>query len=201
LSKLLQQIRRLFRQENPPQEGFVREALQRSAQETATYREWCARNLEPFRLLLQHRLNASGTEQRHDDFFVLQTPSTRGFILRQPALHFGQRNCPWIFDWLGEAVQRQGYTRQHSDVRSWIRENDVVEQMERRYFKPRFAYDEGRQISDQRYGNILVEHRLLDGQTAEIRLVNNIYHDRAWTEARSFAELRQALFGTEPGPR
>ena len=171
----------------------MREALERSARETSSYQEWCHNNRDSFRLILQQKLLAEDPEKRHDDFFVLQTPSTRGFILQQPGLHFGQRNCPWIFDWLGEAVQRQGYYRQHADVRSWIRENDVVEQLERRYFKPRFAYDEGQQISDQRFGNILVEHRLFDGQSAEIRLINHIYHDRAWTKALAFPDLLKAM--------
>ncbi len=193
MNNLLLQIRRLFQQEAAPQEGFVREALERSARETASYQEWCSSNREPFRLILQQKLLAADPEKRHDDFFVLQTPSTRGFILHQPGLHFGQRNCPWIFDWLGESVQRQGYYRQHGDVRSWIRENDVVEQLERRYFKPRFAFDEGQKISDQRFGNILVEHRIFDGQTTEIRLVNHIYHDRAWTQALPFQDLLTAL--------
>ncbi len=193
LRQLFDQIRGIFNQEQSAQEGFVRENLVRSDKEQQDYALWCERHLPAARELLALQYLPFAGKSSSDDFFLLETPMTRGIILRQPEKHFGQGKVRCLFDWLCEQVGRQGYYRQHADVRSWLR-SDAVERLERRHFKARFTYDEEEGTSLQLYGNITLEHRLIDDQSTEIRLVNHPYSDRSWSEALPFEELIHALF-------
>jgi hypothetical protein len=194
---LFEQIRRLFGQKQSPTEGFVREALERSPRELEAYHAWSS-NLQPVLDWLSEALVPEPPASLRDAVYRLETPSTRGLILRAscPLLHAGQGSH--LFDWLGDRMKALGYYRQHADVRSWLHA-EGVERVERRHFKARFRYDEAAGKSVQLYGNVTLEHKLLDGLSTEIRLVNHPYHDRAWHPAGGFEELIQALLATGEG--
>jgi hypothetical protein len=191
VSGLFDQIRRLFSREQSPTEGFVREALERSPRELEAYRAWSS-NLQPVRAWLGEALVSEPPASLRDAVFLLQTPSTRGFLLRPPCPLLRAGEGAHLFDWLGDRLKALGYYRQHADVRSWLHPQGV-ERVERRHFKARFRYDEEAGKSVQLYGNVTLEHKLLDGLSTEVRLVNHPYHDRAWHPAGGFDELIQAL--------
>ncbi len=194
LSQLFDQVRQLFQREQTQQEAFVRENLERSPEEQEAYSRWLAQDREQAASLLRSRLIISADAQGHGDFYRLETPSTRGIVLHHPDRHFGEAKSVHVFDWLCEQIRGQGYYRQHADARSWLLDKGV-ERIERRHFKARFRYDESIGKSDQLFGNITLEHKLLDGASVEIKLINNTYHDRAWLPAQEFGQLLEAVLG------
>jgi hypothetical protein len=203
-------LRRLFRRPEeapgrPSPEPYVSEALTREASAERAYAAWVAERLPDGLALLRERFGRTAEDAARElaaanaGFVRLDGPTTRGLMVRDPEAHFGPGGGAHLLDWMAARVRAVGYYRQHAEARSWWR-TEGVERLERVHLKPRFAYDEQARVSDQRYGNITLEHRLWNGRSTEWRLVNNVYHDRSWTEALAFGELLERLLHPDPAP-
>lgn len=194
-------------------EPFVKEPLERDAGDKQAYGAWVERELAPALELLRLHFREpntdrttdrsaggtsegagplSGTASAEAGFLRHEGNTTRGLLVERPEQHLGHGAGAHLLDWCAERISGMEYYRQHAEVRIWDRESGV-ERLERIHLKPRFLYDEDQRISDQRYGNITLEHRLWNDRSVDWKLINNIYHDRSWTVALPFGELVERL--------
>ena len=137
-------------------------------------------------------LDGDDAQARELGFLHHNGKTTRGLVIPDPERHFGPGAGAFLQDWMANRIGAIGYYRQHSEARYWLRPKGV-ERLERIHLKPRFAYDEEARKSNQQFGNITLEHKLWDGRSTDLKLINNIYHDRAWFPALAFQDLLEKL--------
>ncbi len=123
---------------------------------------------------------------------VFSSPSSNGFALSySPA--YSKQEFQYLFDHLAEKSKELGYRMVNSDVKI-TEKNGSIETREKHYLKPPTFGSEG--LTKQFYGNILIEHVLINDQPSYIKLLANIYSDRQYEEPESHRELITHLFAT-----
>lgn len=122
---------------------------------------------------------------------ILNTSLSKGFAISY-AESIGPLEFKYLFDWLAEKVQALNYKRANADVTITEKQN-FVETKEKYYFKPKQtknASDELRQY----FGNLLIEHIVVDKKPSFIKLTANTYSDRQYQKPDNFDLLAKYLF-------
>ncbi len=189
------QIAELFRSagESSPSAPTIHELIERTEEERTDFDRWMRtgarrRMLDWLMAAHQDFLDGRRTEPAID---FLDTPSSKGFVIHfhQTRYHLGE--ITHFFDYLRDRILSLEYRPQISDRRIFPRDH-WVETQERHYLKPRNNPADFRN-QEQRFGNIMLELELRDGRPWNLRLRATVYVDANYREARSFAELMEAL--------
>lgn len=184
-------IKELFQKQQVAKIPFVQEIIERSESEQIAYQTWKVddKKDEIISFLLQQI-----EVQSNSDLLRLNSPKSQGFILKHESVAAMADFAEFrhLFDYLKEQVLKLNYVSYVSDVKNFVRKTHV-ETIERHYMKPRFSYDEETRLSNQQYGNILIEHLLHDEKSIRIKFVCNVYNDRKWTEPLQFSELLEQV--------
>lgn len=123
---------------------------------------------------------------------VFASPASNGFALTYSA-SFEKQDFQFLFDYLAEKSKELGYRLVNSDVKISDKK-DFVETKEKHYLKPPLSGDSG--PFKQLFGNILVEHVMVDDKPSYIKLLANIYSDRQYEVPEDHRELISHLFST-----
>ena len=122
---------------------------------------------------------------------ILKSPYANGvyFTYHQdiPAIHFA-----FLFDLLKEKVLDLGYSSYISD-RTIHERADFFETVERHYLKPDISLNTGEKCH-QLFGNILIEHVLIDEKPSYLKLLSTVYSDAMYHPALPYQELMEKLF-------
>lgn len=195
MSDFFENIRKLFLNSSKDHQPDMHEPLERSAADVEAYRTW-KNSMRKTRLLMglydrvYHR-SAAETSVQFDLHFV-ESSSTNGFLLMYTPHVMGAKDLQHLFDFLKERVLQQGYSTYMSDVRRRVK-NDEVETIERHYLKPRLKANQPDQGIEQLFGNITIEHTLLDDEPQHLKFIANIYTDHKYTEAGHYNDLLKLL--------
>lgn len=186
-------IQQLFQKQKTANVPFTQELIERSQQEKAAYKYWKTGKHKDYLVAL---LRAGLGKEADSDLDILQlnTPKVHGFILKYASIksEANLKEFQYLFDYFKEQILKLNYVSYVSDVKNFVRPKHV-EIIERHYLKPRFSYDEEMGLSNQLYGNVLIEHLLYNEKSIHIKFVCNVYNDRKWTTPLDFELLIQKI--------
>ena len=185
-------LNQLFPESNQNEPVQVKEELRRNERYLQHYRVWkessCLADLlkSVEDSYYQKKRQAEGIYHMH----LFQSAPANGFALSyHPAI--GARAFQFLFDYLRDQALALNYRLQNTDRH--IRDRGTyVQTTEKHYLKPNNS--PGQALNNQRYGNILLEHVLIDQQPSYLKLLVNVYSDHQFTEALSFEDLLSKLF-------
>lgn len=185
-------VGKLFGRQSPS-EAFVHEMLERSERELEEYAQWQFSNekdnvlneVKDAYILKQQQLPAD------IDVHVLETQYANGFAISYHP-RFAKGGFRNMFDYFKEVVLENGYRLSQADRRI-IDKGDYEQTIEKWYLKPQ-TLDADAKLTNQRYGNVLIEKVDIDRKPSYIKLMANIYQDRMFTKAEPFNHLFQLIF-------
>ncbi len=188
--------RKLFPQDKAVSRPDVHEVLKRPERDRLAYQDWqhqpeCeALVREVAQAYYYKKTNISSELEVH----LLNTAYANGFAVsyvpRLPAKEFQH-----LFEYFKDQVTRMGYRVVNADRR--IKDKvTYVETIEKYYLKPPLHRGEIKAGSiDQLYGNVAVEHVLINDRPSYIKVQASIYSDRLYQDARHFDDFADRLFG------
>lgn len=129
------------------------------------------------------------------DVHLFNTVYANGFAI---SYHHKIGNKPFqhLADYFRDKVLEMGYRLVNADRRILDRES-YVETIEKYYLKPPINAEDLTQKSvqnNQLFGNIAIEHVLIDKQPSYLKVLASIYSDRQFQEAHSYDDFVSALF-------
>lgn len=191
-------FKKLFQQaeDSTPSNPVIREAIQRSQDEQEAYDLW-KRTHAPEKMLSyinqQYANHLIEPENMDNAFGVLDTPSTKGFVMHFSDMRDNAKDYKHLFDFLREKVLAIGYKHYMSDTRTY-NQPLWVENVERHYLKPPIDFENEEQtILKQRYGNILIELLYRNDHLVNLKFRATSYTDHSFTPAEQFSELMKSI--------
>ncbi len=187
MADIFSYLKDLFSNSSEKNVPVVHELISRDEDTQLAFEQW--KTSKRF----QRVLSAIGAEDEHDlDMRVIHTPTVRGIVIKYVPKVLSKLEFQHLFDYFKEIVKEQTYVSYTSDVQTAVK-NNGVETKERHYLKPKFSYDEERRKCDQKYGNVQIEHLLIDDEPKHIKLWANVYSDFNYDEPLDFNVLLEKL--------
>ncbi|WP_051049925.1 hypothetical protein [Nafulsella turpanensis] len=185
-------LKQLFPEPNQNEAVQVKEELKRNERYLQHYKVWKESSYLAD-LLRAVEVSYHSKKNRKEGMYhmhLFQSAPANGFALSyHPAI--GARSFQFLFDYLRDQVLQLDYRLQNTDRH--IRDRGTyVQTTEKHYLKPNSPLHQ--KLNNQRYGNILLEHVLIDQQPSYLKLLVNVYSDHLFTEALSFDDLLSKLF-------
>ncbi len=120
---------------------------------------------------------------------VLDSSSSKGFFVENDD-SFEEHELSFLLDYFSERILEEfNYKVGNADFRMSEKDFGVLI-TERRYLKPKTNFESP---IDQGFGNILIEHQLINNQSKSFKLQVNIYNDRNYLEPKDFQILQRYL--------
>ena len=123
------------------------------------------------------------------DVHLLTSSMANGFALSYN-VDISKQHFQFIFDYLADRVKVLDYKLANSDI-TITDKPDFIETKEKHYLKPLVGSG---QLLNQQYGNVLIEHVLINEKPSYLKLVANTYSDRNYSNPLDFDELLEHLF-------
>lgn len=178
---------KLFKKQAPKQ-PVVTELLKRSEKELNEYISWkqsTGRGLLIDDFDRAYHLKKQQIESAMK-VHILDSQYANGFAITFNEL-FTPTNFKFLFDYFKDQVLAMGYKLAQGDRR--ISDKDSYEEtIEKWYLKPQTG-DFGKELIDQRYGNVIIEFVSVNRKPSYMRLMANVYQDRLYAKAEPFEEL------------
>lgn len=178
----------------PSSEPLVAEALLRTQPQKSEYFQWLQHGAgqeiqdQVYHAYTQKLLGQAEEYAVH----LLQMPYANGFALTYPP-SLSPDSFRSFFDWLKDRILVQDNYRLVNAERQFYDRGKYVEIKEKYYLKPHIT-SEDHPPFNQYYGNILIEHIVIDNTPSYIKLVANVYSDRMYTKATDFKHLMNDIF-------
>ena len=189
---------KLFTKKESTTVPVIHEPLERTEAQRSSYQNWvdsgaCESLLE--NIAEAHHKKNLGILSDYE-VHILNTPYSNGLAISYHQ-DMGEEAFRHLFDYFKEKTLTMGYRLAQADRRIMDRGN-YEETIEKWYLKPALA-PKGAEVVDQIYGNVLLEHNIIDRKPSFIKLMVNVYQDRSYTKALEFDEYFQKIFNTETG--
>jgi hypothetical protein len=185
-------FKKLFPEGNNSRKTILHEVISRKKSESENYQNWLKSEKKDKQLA---EIMSAYTLRKHDistRFTILLHTSeySNGFALTYND-YFSESEFRFIFDYFRDKVLKMNYRLANSDRK--IKEKDnYIETIEKHYLKPPLTAPN--QVSDQLYGNIMIEHISINDKPDYIKILANVYSDRNFLPARNFDEFIEKLF-------
>ncbi|XOV91443.1 MAG: hypothetical protein ACFHWX_14640 [Bacteroidota bacterium] len=186
-----QVYQQLFDKKSEKSEVLIYEVIERNKRYKADYLHWVKSDdfkklsLDIFSSLELKKDAIDKTPMVH----LLNSRNANGFAISYHK-EIRKTDFQYFFDWLSDRTQTLDYQLKNSDV-TVTKKNEIVETREKHYLKPRVKNEE---VLDQQYGNILIEHILINDVPSYIKYTANSYSDRKYQEVQNFDKLAEYLF-------
>lgn len=184
-------VDKLFGKQSP-KSAFIHEVLKRSDDDIHNYESW--KRSENSNVLIADIERAYFMKKQGIvsavEVHLLDSQYSNGFAISFND-QFSQESFTHIFDFFKERGLELGYKLAQGDKRILDKEN-YEETIEKWYLKPIAGTING--VSDQKFGNILIEKIEIDRKPSYVKLMANVYQDRLYTKAKPFSELIESLF-------
>jgi hypothetical protein len=190
-------VGKLFSGKKPPGTADVHEVMKRSEAEQREYEAW--KEGEEREQLIREIAQAYYYKKTNIisdiEVHLLNTPYANGFAISYHQ-DISPRSFRHLSDYFRDQVLEMGYRLVNSDRRI-IDRGDYVETIEKFYLKPPLsAADLSKEVIqvNQLFGNIAIEHVLIDNRPSYLKVLASIYSDRQYQEAQSYDDFITALF-------
>ena len=186
---------KLFPKDKPARHAEVHEVLKRPERDQLAYEVW--RNQPECEALVREvaqayyykKANISSELEVH----LLNTVYANGFAVSYSS-HLEAKEFQHLFEYFKDQVTTMDYRVVNADRR--IKDKvTYVETIEKYYLKPPLHKGDIVQGSiNQLYGNVAVEHVLIDDRPSYIKVQASVYSDRLYQEALHFDDFAEKLF-------
>lgn len=175
----------------------MHEVLKRSTVDQEAYEAWKGSGAQD--VLLQEIAKAyyyKKTNISSDlDVHLFNTDYANGFaITYHPKI--SPKHFQHLSEYFRDKVLEMGYRLVNADRRIIDRDH-YVETIEKYYLKPPMsAVDLSKEVIqvNQLFGNIAIDHVLIDGRPSYLKVMASIYSDRQFQEAQSYDDFISGLF-------
>lgn len=184
---------KLFKPKSDGPAELIHEVLERNERETEQLLLW--KSTDRKSELMTEVYNAYHLKKKGIatalEVHLLETRYSNGFAVsyNQEMENEEFRN---LFDHLKDQTLLFEYRLAQNDRRI-IDRDSYEEVIEKWYLKPN-SPEQNEKISNQLYGNILIEYVMIDRKPSYIKLMANIYQDRLYSEALPFGDFIEKLF-------
>lgn len=188
-------FKQLFPNKGENQALQVRELIRRSSQYQKEYDYWkisgetkaLVKEIERSYYLKKNGIKGGFT------IHLFQSPAANGFaLLWEPG--FSPQQFTFLLDLWRDRVLATGYRLANTDRQ--IREKgSMVQTTEKHYLKPPLTKNQP--LTEQRFGNVLLEYVLTDRQPEFIKVMATTYSDRLFSQPQPFDDLLDQLFQPE----
>lgn len=186
-------VDKLFPRKDSSNQVVHNEVINRTESYQQQYANWLKQDAERVygEVLKGYEEKRNDQENSKVRVHLLQSKYSNGIAISYDELHFSKQEFSFLFDSLGhKAESLPDYRKVNADY--LIREkNNQMETREKYYLKPQVSADD--EIADQQFGNILIDHILINDKPSYIKLVANIYSDSKYSKAKDFEELIQNI--------
>ena len=186
---------KLFPKDKTAQHADVHEVLKRSERDQVAYETW---KLQPecnalIREVAQAYYYKKTNISSELDVHLLNTVYANGFAVSY-APRLEAKEFQYLFEYFKDQVATMDYRVVNADRR--IKDKTTyVETTERYYLKPPLHRGEIAHGSiNQLYGNVAVEHVMIDDRPSYIKVQASVYSDRLYQDALHFDDFAEKLF-------
>lgn len=156
------------------------------------YRQWLQADMH-FGLIDHLKAQREILENRPDadpNYFQFRSAASNGFYFHgeEP---WSNKDYSFLVQYFTEKLIELGY-RLNNSSREVVQQQDKLLSSESFYFKLPLASRNKKPIP-QYWGNILLEHKLVDERTNYVKLMAHIYSDRNYETAYDFIDLENEL--------
>ncbi len=188
---------KLFPDKDSDKARAIHEVLKRSPQVQKEFDDWkdSGEREELIKELAMAYYYKKTNIRSEIDIHLFNTAYANGFALSYHE-RIGSKNFQHLADYFRDKVIKMGYRLVNADRRILDRGN-YVESIEKYYLKPPLSAEDLAQHSvqnNQMFGNISIEHVLIDNQPSYLKVLASIYSDRQFLEAESYDDFVTALF-------
>jgi len=188
---LLRKLFRLREGETPAYQPPIHaEQLIRSAKEEFQYSDWIYnRSHEPFLKTIHENYRLREQNQQGPlNLFIFSSAASNGFYFGFDSGHFSKNDFKFLFEYLKDRALELGYQLRNAN-RDYDEKGDYVRITERYYLKPVSVKEALDPPVDQRYGNLELEHVLVNDTPSYVKLMAHVYSDRNYQEPLPHNEL------------
>lgn len=125
------------------------------------------------------------------NYFTYRDVQSKGFYFHGENL-WTVEDYTFFVQHIIELLKSEGYRQTHSR-REHIEEGEDLKTIERFQLKPKVKYRKNLPYN-QLYGNILLEHRIINEKTNYIKLMTQLYQSRGFQEPLDFEIFMHKLF-------
>lgn len=190
-------VGKLFPDKHSSGAAEVHEILKRNERDQKQYQQW--KNTAEQEILMRELAQSyyyKKTDIRSDiEIHLFNTAYANGFaVTYHPKI--SAKSFQHLFEYFKDKVLDMQYRLVTADRRILDREQ-YIETIEKYYLKPPLnaqGTSTPKEVIDQQYGNIVIEHILIDNRPSYIKLLASIYSDSLYNEALSYDEFMSRLF-------
>lgn len=184
---------KLFPQKLADNKVVLNDIINRSESYGKRYQDWLAISAEKCfdELETSYQEKLLNQENSGVSVHLLHSKYSNGIAISYDERFCSKEEFSFLFDHIADKInQLEVYRKVNSDF--IIKEKKTfVETKEKHYLKPFTSKKEA--IVDQQFGNILIEHILIDDKPNHITLMANIYSDSLYRKAKEFETLMSLI--------
>lgn len=192
---------RLFSQLYPNQteekateiEVLIREPIKHNKVFLNAYQKWIYNEMHHGLLNDLNEKRALRKEQSAEkvNYFEVQNSTYSGFYFYGES-RWSSTDYTYLVHYFLEQLKELDYFLANS-VREVIEAPEELKTTEQFYFKPALKFR--KEIPyNQLYGNLEIEHKIVDGETKMVKLMSSVYNDQHYNTAMDFDMLLNKLF-------
>jgi len=187
-------INKLFPQKLADNKVVLNDVINRSDGYVSRYKQWVIDNtgkhFKEIEKSYQEKL--INLDNSGLSVHLLQSKYSNGIAISYDEEFYSKEEFSFLFDLVADKInQLEEYRKVNSDF--IIKEKKTfIETKEKHYLKPSVSM-KGK-IVDQQFGNILIEHILIDDKPNYIKLMANIYSDSLYSKPKEFETLISFIF-------
>lgn len=172
---------------------LVQEQIEHNQTYLANYKDWL--DNEMHKGLITHILEMweqrSTNNSAEVNLFLHRSNLSNGFYTRGED-PWSTLDYSFLIHFIKEKLKTKGYVIKNSN-REVIEEGGLLKTIELFYLKLGLKYRREAPF-EQFFGNIEIQHRMVDGQTRLLKLVANVYSDRSYKKPYDFEDLMNFIF-------
>jgi len=173
---------------SPIKEVLVKEMIKRNQVFLDGYEAWKAAEMQMG--VLAHLKEASEIKYSNPDaevnFFHYRDVQSNGFYFHGEA-PWTAEDYSYLIHHFIDVLKKEEYYLNNAK-REVVEEEKQLKTVEHFYLKPKLKYR--REVPyEQLYGNVEIEHRLVEDKTNLVKVMVNVYNDRNFKKAADFEEL------------
>jgi len=185
---------KLFPESTKNKNGILlQEVIERNSDYSERYNRWLIEKSPETLLALEKAYQEKylGKENEDINAHLLTSKYANGLAFSFNDKFFTKEQFAFLFDWLSKKTSDLPYKLVNSDRLISVK-NGVVETKEKHYLKPIISKNEG--LVNQRFGNILIEHILVEEVPSYIKITANIYSDSKYQVPQKFEKYLESIF-------
>lgn len=125
------------------------------------------------------------------NFFTYRSKNSNGFYFRKEP-YWDKTDYGFLTQLIIEKMKAQDYVLKNSH-REIVEEGGLLKCIEQFYLKPSLKYRREKPF-EQFFGNIEIQHRMVNEETALLKVMANSYQDSAYKRAYDFEDLIHYIF-------